>query len=236
MRSKLVVGKNGKRLGTRIPRNVEDFKKDFPKFHIQKKMGYKTPCWIWGLKKEAKTYATTRLNGIPIPSNRLSWIIHFGEIPKGLWVLHKCDVRACVNPEHLFLGTRLDNIRDMVSKGRQKNMAGELSPRSILTKKQVLKIRRLAYESKMTYPEIAAMFNVSSSCINSVVSRSSWRDCGGLNRRSRINQKLKSGDCKKIKDEYRLGKNQKEIADLFNVSQSVISRIVTGSKIPICSK
>jgi hypothetical protein len=62
-------------------------------------------------------YGVTRYEGKDIiPAHRLSWILFKGEIPKGLWVLHKCDNKRCVNPEHLFLGTCKDNVKDMIKK------------------------------------------------------------------------------------------------------------------------
>lgn len=52
-------------------------------------------------------------------ASRVSWILHKAEIPDNLWVLHQCDNQACINPDHLFLGTRQDNMNDMMKKGRQ---------------------------------------------------------------------------------------------------------------------
>lgn len=77
-------------------------------------------CW------ECKTtgkfrYGSVSINGKFMKAHRYSWEIHNGPIPKGLWVLHHCDNPACVNPEHLFLGTRSDNMKDCYAKGRSKN-------------------------------------------------------------------------------------------------------------------
>ena len=54
-------------------------------------------------------------------AHRQAWVQNFGPIPKGMYVCHTCDVRNCINPEHLFLGTQSDNIRDMATKGRHRN-------------------------------------------------------------------------------------------------------------------
>ena len=83
-------------------------------------------CWLWigfrdrdgygkmGIGSKADNSARKEY------SNRLSWQIHFGEIPKGMCVCHKCDNPSCVKPDHLFLGTRKDNTQDMIRKGRSK--------------------------------------------------------------------------------------------------------------------
>jgi len=78
-------------------------------------------CWEWKGNISSSGYGLLSYKGKNIGSHILSWILHNGEIENNLWVLHKCDNRKCVNPKHLFLGTRQDNMDDMVRKGRQKN-------------------------------------------------------------------------------------------------------------------
>ena len=74
-------------------------------------------CWFWVGALGARGYGATA--GYEQLAHRASWRFHFGPIPKGMQVLHRCDIPSCVNPLHLFLGTQADNMRDKVSKGRQ---------------------------------------------------------------------------------------------------------------------
>ncbi len=72
----------------------------------------------------------------------MSYELSFGEIQNSLWVLHHCDNRPCVNPDHLFLGNQFDNMADMIKKGRAKHAKGDLASRTKITDKQVAEIRR----------------------------------------------------------------------------------------------
>lgn len=78
-------------------------------------------CWIWQSTIAWRGYGLYSMNRKRLAAHRASWIIHKGEIPDGLFVLHKCDVRTCVNPDHLFLGTQKDNMQDCIKKGRYSN-------------------------------------------------------------------------------------------------------------------
>lgn len=75
-------------------------------------------CWLWQGATAPNGYGSTTHKDKQISAHRLSYIAFKGEIPDGMYVCHKCDVRNCVNPDHLFLGTHSDNMQDMVNKGR----------------------------------------------------------------------------------------------------------------------
>lgn len=81
-------------------------------------------CWLWDSPRNDRFgygYYRNRKNRKILAAHRLAWSLYRGPIPDGICVLHKCDTPACVNPDHLFLGTRADNNRDMNSKNRGNN-------------------------------------------------------------------------------------------------------------------
>ena len=128
-------------------------------------------CWLWFGRPAHDGYGLTRGNEY---AHRFSYRYHRGEIGK-LHVLHRCDNTACVNPEHLFLGTHADNMADMVQKGRfdvgRSKMRGVLHYKAVLTEEQVYAIRR----DKRRIGEIAKAYGVTGTAIAAVQSRMSWR-------------------------------------------------------------
>lgn len=129
-------------------------------------------CWPW-LKGKANNgygrYTKAKRSGMPSGAHQVSWILTYGNIPHGLYVLHKCDNPGCVNPYHLFLGTAKDNALDKVSKNRQPR--GEQISSHKLTSLQVKQIK----EDTRSTKDIAKAYNVSSVLIFKIKRNESWR-------------------------------------------------------------
>lgn len=109
-------------------------------------------------------------------AHRVSWILHFGAIPAGLLVCHKCDNPACVNPGHLFLGTIADNNADMTKKGRARRVhTGSNNPRARFTPDQIREIRGLYEIGHANQYELAKQFCTSQGHINNIINRRIWK-------------------------------------------------------------
>lgn len=129
-------------------------------------------CWEWQGSKSDTGYGCF-YDGRAYHAHRYAWIQANGPIPAGLLVLHMCDNRACVNPDHLLLGTHEDNSRDMVEKGRQRGprtTAGEAHGEAKLTEDAVREIR----SSTLTGRALAARFGVDESTVSLVRRGKSW--------------------------------------------------------------
>jgi hypothetical protein len=132
-------------------------------------------CWEWQAGKTSDGYGRMRANGHRVLAHRISYQLERGQIPKGLWCLHKCDNPGCVNPSHLFLGTHDDNMRDMVSKGRARVPRGSNHWYTTLTEDQVLLIRECLREKVMTHREIGVLFGVAKGVVQSIKIGRTWK-------------------------------------------------------------
>jgi hypothetical protein len=130
-------------------------------------------CWLWRGMVVGTGYGMVRFERKMYPAHRLAWKFFRGEIAPGLSVCHKCDVRACVNPEHLFLGTQADNMRDMKERGRSPH--GEKHSRSKLTAEQVSRIKMMLAEGRMYMSELAREYGVTPATISSIARGTTWR-------------------------------------------------------------
>jgi hypothetical protein len=158
-----------------------------------------TGCWLWTGAVTPWGYGKLGRNNRTIVAHRFMWQHVHGDIPEGMFVMHKCDVPACVNPQHLMLGNAAANSADMVAKGRQAHgdragsrvhiesvpradrhwtrrmpglvPVGEANPAAKLTAAAVRAIRA----DKRTHRQVAAAYGVSMGSIENVRARRTWK-------------------------------------------------------------
>ena len=126
-------------------------------------------CWIWTGGCFLSGYGTVRFRERNQHAHRVAWILAFGEIPDGLKVLHRCDVKPCINPSHLFLGTDADNMHDRDNKGRQckgaKHRCTRLTPKDA---QEILWFRHFG----LSLSEVSNIFGVTKQRV--------WQICKGI--------------------------------------------------------
>lgn len=156
-----------------------------------------TGCWLWAGAVNPSGYGRWPSLVRPRTVHRLAWTIFRGPIPQGLCVCHKCDVKSCANPDHLFIGTNADNSADMVRKGRSAKgdrnamrlyptivkrgsdhpakidpsyiLRGDTHPCAKLTEAQIEEIRTTYASGGIKQIDLAARYGVSQTCISAAV-------------------------------------------------------------------
>jgi len=140
-------------------------------------------CWLWDANKNNQGYGLFRPGGSAPKelAHRLSYADRFGPIERGLWVLHRCDTPACVNPDHLFLGDCQANVADMLSKGRgnHKGAPGTSNGNALLTDAQVIALRR-DYIAGLPRTELAWKHGVPLASLSDYTNGKAWRHLLGV--------------------------------------------------------
>lgn len=180
----------------RVVINVLGFPEDVVhRFQRNIKVSLITGCWEWIGGKTESGYGSIGAshkvrNGKKTNAHQMSWLLYFGEIPEGMGVLHTCDNPPCCNPEHLFLGTNADNVKDKMKKGRHKSggflfgefhpLHGVNHPSNKLSEDDVLEIVRLNKTEKYTNIELANMYGVSKGAISGIICGRTWSWLTGI--------------------------------------------------------
>ncbi len=115
-------------------------------------------------------YALVKYKRSTTGAHRISWMVHYGEIPEGLCVLHKCDNRLCINPQHLFLGTHKDNTNDMIEKDRSNFVGAKVHDDELVEK--AIELRK----SGMIHKEIAERLGICMGSLNNFFRRTSTKE------------------------------------------------------------
>lgn len=151
-------------------------------FEKVQQFNYVDSCWYWRGCLDDKGYGLVKRGGFGrhgssiIRAHRLSWMIYKGPIPDGLCVCHTCDHPACVNPNHLFLGTMKDNCQDRDLKCRNTYRRGENHNLAKLTWNQVQTIKDLVLGFGMTRTEAANIYGISVTVVSKIIRGKSWKN------------------------------------------------------------
>lgn len=129
-------------------------------------------CWLWNGSKYKSGYGFIKHEGKITAVHRFLYQTFFGPIDKNLVCCHKCDIRNCINPAHIFIGTRDDNQKDMRDKGR--SAKGSRNGTAKLKDEDILNIRKM-YSEGMLQREIANIYKMSQPVIGKITRRVTWR-------------------------------------------------------------
>lgn len=135
-------------------------------------------CWLWTGYANPRGYGMMSMpQQSPKLAHRVSWTLYRGPVPDGMFVCHKCDTPACVNPDHLFVGSNADNVKDMDGKGRRKNSPkhGESHPMARISNEVALSI----FNDSGKHAEIAARHGVKIGTVDQIKTGIQWSSVTG---------------------------------------------------------
>lgn len=131
-------------------------------------------CWVWTGLASKQGYGRMTIKKRQKLAHRYSWEIHIGEIPDEMFVCHRCDNPTCVNPDHLFVGSRADNVKDMHEKNRNRDDRGSKHPMAKLNEDKVIQIRKKINNGDRQI-DLAKEYDVHPMTISNIKNRKKWK-------------------------------------------------------------
>ncbi len=131
-------------------------------------------CWNWIAAKTPAGYGMFQVGvGVTRRAHRVAWMLTHGDIPKGIFCLHHCDNRLCVNPEHLYLGTHQDNMNDMAA--RERAPRGEKHHKSKMTAEKVIELRQQYANGEGTMEQLGLIYGINKASARQIIREIWWR-------------------------------------------------------------
>lgn len=160
-----------KRGPQRNPRAKKEVSQNFLG-HVEKTDG----CWLWTGCRDKDGYGHFAMNGATVKAHRASYILANGPITEGLHILHSCDNPSCVRPDHLYAGTRSQNMQDMVNRNRRMDLGGESNGNARLSNRDAEEVRKIYATGNFTQQMLAVKFNVSPATISNIVTNKRYKE------------------------------------------------------------
>lgn len=142
------------------------------RFWARVEKGHPDECWPWKGARKKQGYGTVAFLRKDRFAHRVAFEFTYGPIPKGMDCCHKCDNPPCCNPNHLFAGTRTENLLDSVAKGRYNS---HLRGKRSMTDEGVIEMRRLWGTGNMSHRQLAQKFGISRPQVGQIVNRKCWK-------------------------------------------------------------
>jgi len=204
--------------------------KDIIRFWKYVEIKEKNECWIWKSGKDKDGYGRFSLNKRTERSHRISYLIKFGIIDSDLLILHICDNASCVNPDHLFQGTFLDNNKDRYTKGR--SAIGSSNGSSKISERDALEIRTLYLNEKLSLEKIGKIFGIGQSTVRDIAVGNTWKHlknyCIQRPHRLGSRNKIDFKTAQEIRNLHNNKYSNKELSILYNLSPRNIRSIINN--------
>lgn len=131
-------------------------------------------CIEWTRAKRSYGYGAVRIERRSLAAHRVAFFLKNGPFPNGAEICHRCDNPPCCNPDHLFIGTHLDNMRDMFSKNRRISAKGEKHAAAKLTESQVRELRTRYANKEGSMEKLGLQYGITRQSAHLIISRQSW--------------------------------------------------------------